>query len=74
MGRSMSSPRKANGNIRQEILLEHVPAQKVIEFLSAQYQDLEFIPHPTINGFYVVGERRQVLMVKQDIPALDREP
>lgn len=64
---------KANA-VRQEILLEKAPAAKVISFLQSQYRDVEFIPHPTMNGFYVVGSRADVLQIKGDVPNLDKVP
>lgn len=60
--------------IRQEILLEKAPAPKVISFLESQYKGVKFIPHPTMNGFYVVGSKRDVLDIKSSIANLDRVP
>lgn len=68
------APRVPVNAVRQEILLENAPAGKVIGFLQSQYKNVEFIPHPTMNGFYAVGSRTDVLSIKNDIPNLDRVP
>lgn len=60
--------------IRQEILLEKAPAAKVMEFLQGQYERVKFTPHPTMNGFYVLGSRNDVLQIKREVPNLDRVP
>lgn len=67
-------PKRKVGAIRQEILLEKAPAAKVIGFLQGQYKDVEFIPHPTMNGFYAVGSRSDILQIKNDVPNLDKVP
>lgn len=72
MGKSFA-PKPVFG-MRQEILLKRAPAAKVIELLRGQYKDVEFIPHPTMNGFYTVGKRADILSIKNDIPQLDRTP
>lgn len=58
--------------VRQEILLEKAPAVKVMEFLAGQYKNVQFTPHPTMNGFYVYGSRKDVLAIKAEVPNLDR--
>lgn len=64
--------RKPQGSdIRREILLERAPAAKVIGALQMQFKDLEFIPHPTRNGFYAVGSRKDILAAVVLIPELD---
>jgi len=74
LGKTMG-PRVPRANaVRQEILLEKAPAAKVISFLQSQYKNVEFIPHPTMNGFYVVGSRADVLQIKGDVPNLDKVP
>jgi type IV pilus assembly protein PilQ len=60
--------------IRQEVLLEKAPAAKVISFLESQYKHVKFTPHPTMNGFYVLGSRKDVLQIKSEIGNLDRVP
>ena len=67
-------PKRVVGAVRQEILLEKAPAAKVIGFLQGQYKNVEFIPHPTMNGFYAVGTRSDILQIKNDVPNLDRVP
>lgn len=51
--------------------IDGVPIVKV-GFLQGQYPQVEFIPHPTKNGFYAVGLRHDLLAIKNDIPNLDR--
>lgn len=60
--------------VRQEILLEKAPAAKVMEFLQGQYKNVQFTAHPTMNGFYVYGLRKDVLQIKAEVPNLDRIP
>lgn len=59
---------------RREILLDHAPAAKVISFLQSQYRNVQFIPHSTLNGFYAIGSKREVLQICAEIPNLDKEP
>jgi type II secretory pathway component GspD/PulD (secretin) len=68
------APRVPHDAIRQEILLENAPAAKVISFLEGQYKNVQFTPHPTMNGFYVLGSRKDVLQIKSEIPNLDKVP
>lgn len=72
LGRSMG-PRTKKGAIRQEFLLEHASAPELITLLKDRYKDLEFIPHPTMNGFYAVGSRSDILKLKNEMPRLDRQ-
>jgi len=71
VGEEHSIPKDA---IRQEILLEKAPAAKVISFLEGQYKHVKFTPHPTMNGFYVLGSRKDVLQIKSEIGNLDKVP
>lgn len=64
-------PKPRRTTIRQEFLLEFVPAGKVMDFLHDQYAEVEFIPHPTMNGFYAVGNRSDILKLKNEVPQLD---
>ncbi|MCW5871376.1 MAG: hypothetical protein KIS61_29245 [Candidatus Eremiobacteraeota bacterium] len=73
MGKSFN-PKPKGTAIRQEFLLEYAPANKVMGFLQGQYKEVEFIPHPTMNGFYAVGKRSDILQIKNDVPQLDRKP
>ena len=66
--------RRPKDSIRQEIFLEQAPAAKVIAALQARYQNVEFIPHPTQNGFFAVGSRRDILEIKISVPELDQPP
>lgn len=68
------APKTPANSVRQEILLEKAPAAKVIGFLQGQYKNVEFIPHPTMNGFYAVGSRQDILQIKNDVPNLDKIP
>jgi hypothetical protein len=58
-------------SLRQEILLERAPAARVLEILRARFPDLEFIPHPVLNGFYALGKRTDIVKMKAAIPELD---
>lgn len=60
--------------VRQEFLLEKAPAAKVISFLKGQYPNVRFTPHPTMNGFFAYGSKKDILAIKQEIPNLDRVP
>lgn len=60
--------------IRQEFVLEKAPAAKVMDFLSGQYDRVKFINHPTMNGFYAVGAKNDILQIKRELPNLDRVP
>lgn len=59
------------GGIRQEFILEHAEAAKVVEFLQGQYLSVKFIPHPTLNGFYAIGPKKEILSIKSELPRLD---
>ncbi len=65
---------KISDQMRCEILCEYTPAAKIIGFLQTQFKNVEFIPHPTMNGFYVVGSRADILAIKNDVPNLDHVP
>jgi type II secretory pathway component GspD/PulD (secretin) len=67
-------PRVPKDAVRQEILLEKAPAAKVMSFLESQYKGVRFTPHPTMNGFYITGSKRDILDIKSNIPNLDRAP
>ncbi len=60
--------------IRQEIVLEKAPAAQVMSSLERHYKGVKFTPHPTTNGFYITGSKRDVLDIKGNIPILDRAP
>ena len=60
--------------IRQEFVLEKAPAAKVMDFLAGQYDRVKFINHPTMNGFYAVGAKNDILQIKRELPNLDRVP
>lgn len=68
------SPIPPGEGIRHEILLDKAPAAKVMEFLQGQYKNVQFTAHPTMNGFYVYGLRKDVLQIEAEIPTLDRVP
>ena len=73
LGRSFG-PKPRRTTVRQEFLLEYAPADKVMRFLKGQYKEVEFIPHPTMNGFYAVGKRGDILQLKNEVPQLDQRP
>ncbi len=56
---------------RMEYLLEEAPASEVMNFLRCIYPNAEFIPHPTMNGFYMNGTREDMLSVKRGLAHLD---
>ena len=60
--------------IRQEFVLEKAPSAKVMDFLQGQYERVKFINHPTMNGFYAVGAKSDILQIKRELPNLDRVP
>jgi len=72
--KSKGEPTVPADAIRQEILLEKAPAAKVIDFLSGQYKNVKFTPHPTMNGFYALGSKQDILQIKSEVPNLDRIP
>lgn len=59
---------------RREFLLEMAPAAKVLDFLKGEYPNVEFTPHPTMNGFYARGSRDELLQIIREVPNLDRVP
>lgn len=65
---------RGEGGQRMEYLLEEAPAAKVMDFLKGQYTDVEFTPHPTMNGFYARGTREELLQIKRELGNLDRIP
>jgi len=73
LGKNFAPKRMVDG-VRQEIILEKAPAAKVISFLQGQYKNVEFIPHPTMNGFYVRGSKADVLSIRSEVPNLDKVP
>ncbi|MCA9791972.1 MAG: hypothetical protein KC910_09270 [Candidatus Eremiobacteraeota bacterium] len=61
--------------IRQEFLLERAPAAQVMALLQGEFPRVRFIPHPTMNGFYISScTRDEALTMKRLMPDLDRLP
>ncbi len=60
--------------VRQEFILDRAPAARVVEFLQSQYLRVKFVPHPTLNGFYAIGPKKDILSIKSELPNLDRVP
>lgn len=60
--------------VRMEYLLEEAPSAKVLDFLKGSYPNVEFTPHPTMNGFYARGSREDLLQIKRELANLDRVP
>lgn len=58
----------------QEILLEKAPAATVMRILAERYPTVKFTMHPTMNGFYVHGTRKDIMAIKADVPGLDQFP
>lgn len=54
-------------DIRQEFLLESVPATEVVNALSLRYHRVKFIDHPTQNGFYAVGPVDDILLIEREL-------
>lgn len=73
LGKSFG-PKRGPNAIRQEFLLERAPAHNVMGCLQSQYKEVEFIPHPTMNGFYAVGSREDIARLKAEVPWLDNTP
>lgn len=63
--------KKHQNGTRHEFLLERAPAAKVIWSLQPDYPDVDFDPHPTLNGFYAVGSSADIPRLKLALPALD---
>lgn len=59
---------------RMEYLLEEAPAPKVVDFLKGEYPRVKFTPHPTMNGFYALGSKEDLLQIKRELSNLDRVP
>lgn len=55
----------------QEFILENADAEDVIAQLEVFYPKVRFIQHPTMNGFYVRGPKKDVLAIKTLLPGLD---
>jgi hypothetical protein len=60
------------GGYPQEILLEVAPSNRIMPYLQACFPDVEFRPHPTMNGFYTIGSRKDILEIKSMIGRLDQ--
>lgn len=56
----------------KEVIVRKVEPSKLMSFLAKQYWECEFIPHPTLPGFYVKGPKEAVDSVLKDVPNLDR--
>lgn len=63
-----------DGAVRMEYLLEEAPSAKVVDFLKNEYPRVKFTPHPTMNGFYALGSREDLLQIKRELSNLDRVP
>jgi hypothetical protein len=57
--------------VRQEILMQSA-AGPVIPIMLYAHPCIEFTPHPTMNGFYVVGSRKHILQLRSEIGNFDR--
>jgi tetratricopeptide (TPR) repeat protein len=64
-------PAEISYSIRQEILLEYMPAQQAVEVLEYRFPNLKFFLHPTMNGFYITGTKRDTLDLKSAVGPLD---
>lgn len=70
--RSSSGGDPARAITRGEYLLEDAPAGRVLDFLKTQFPDVEFTPHPIMNGFYALGPLEELLHIKRGLANLDR--
>lgn len=61
----------ALGSTRVEYLLEEKASSEVMNLLRCVYPNAEFIPHPTMNGFYMNATREDMLSVKRGLAKLD---
>lgn len=57
--------------IRQEFILDQTPASLVLPELSRRYPEVKFVPHPTLNGFYAIGNRHAILELKADLGSFE---
>jgi hypothetical protein len=57
----------------QEILWEHASADKLRRVLAYRFPHVVFQQHPTMNGFFVIGKRYDILLLKVVVLALDTE-
>lgn len=57
-----------------EFQLSAAPAAQVVEFLKAQYPDVKFDMHPTLNGFFAKGTKSELAGIKKSLTSLDRVP
>ncbi len=67
MGSVITNPARA-----EYLLEDETSVTDTLEFLKAQYPDVEFTPHPQPNGFYAKGSREDLLQIKRELTALER--
>ena len=70
----ISRPRQGD-RIRREFLLSHNDAKEAMKvFLYNHHQDAEIIPHPTMNGFYAVGNPKVVAKIACEVREMEANP
>ena len=57
-----------------EYFLDEAVSAKVIDFLKGEYPNVGFAPHPTMNGFFALGSKEDLLQIKRELAHLDRVP
>jgi len=55
-----------------EFLLENLDAGQLLVRLRKEYPSIKFEKHPTLNGFYAYGDKRDVLRMQKEVNELDR--
>ena len=59
-------------SIRIECILDVVPSIEVLQVLGSEFPDVEFSPHPIVNGFFAKGSREDLFRLKSRLAELDR--
>ncbi len=72
--RCYMTPSLPEDAVRAEFLLDEVSAAKVVDFLKIEYINVQFEPHPVLNGFYATGSRKDLKDIRQEVETLDRLP
>ena len=59
---------------RMEYLLEEASADILVSFLRRAFSRVKLTPHPTMNGFYALGNKDDLLEIKKLLVELDHNP
>lgn len=68
------SPDILNAPVRMECLLDEASSATIVDLLKTEFPNVEFSPHPTVNGFFVRGSKDDLIKIKRKLPSLDRAP